>query len=422
MTQATTMHLASPLTLPNGTVLRNRIAKAAMSEVLAGTHDGTPTEALVNLYRRWAKSGAGLLLTGNVMVSHDARGELAQVVVEDERHLDMLRTWASAAQSEGAALFMQINHSGRQAPRSVTRDPVAPSAVAMKLGPFFKTPRALEDGEIRAIIRRFAVTARVAKLAGFAGVQIHAAHGYLVSQFLSPLSNMRDDEWGGDPERRMRFLLEIVRAIRAEVGPSFPIAVKLNSADFQRGGFGEEESMNVVRALEKEGIDLLEISGGNYESPAMMHGKKKASTKAREAFFLEYAEKVRALTKLPLLLTGGMRTAATMEKVIASGAVDMVGIGRPLTLEPDLPARLLDGRATAAREVDVRIGVSMLDALLQTMFSQEQLARMGRGLDPDLGISRLRVLFFGIIHGYFYNPFRTMRRPAPALSAPSEST
>ena len=395
-----------------------------MSEILGGTHDGTPTEALVRLYARWASSGAGLLLTGNVMVSHDSRGELGQVVVEDERHLDMLRAWARAAQREGAALFMQINHAGRQAPRSVTDDPVAPSAVPMKgTGPFFKTPRALDDAEIRSIIRRFAVTARIAKLAGFAGVEIHAAHGYLVSQFLSPLTNRRDDAWGGDAERRMRFLLEIVRAIRGEVGHGFPIGVKLNSADFQRGGFGEEESMGVVRALENEGIDLLEISGGNYESPAMVRSKRvKASTKAREAYFLEYAERVRGLTKLPLLLTGGMRTSATIEKVIASGAVDMIGLGRPMALEPDLPARLLDGRASAAQEVDVRLGLPVLDDLLQTMFSQVQIARMGQGLDPDLGYSRLRTLALGIFHGYVYNPFRffslTKRFFRPALAAP----
>src|SRR5688572_16910624 len=146
---STLPHAGAPLTLPNGTRLSNRIAKAAMSEILAGTHDGTPTEALVRLYSRWGSSGAGLLLTGNVMVSHDSRGELGQVVVEDERHLDMLRAWASAAQRDGAALFMQINHAGRQAPRSVTDEPVAPSAVPMNgTGPFFKTPRALEDAEI----------------------------------------------------------------------------------------------------------------------------------------------------------------------------------------------------------------------------------------------------------------------------------
>lgn len=411
------VHLAKPLPLPSGSALPNRIVKAAMSEVLAHRHSGTPTEELVRLYERWATSGAGMMLTGNVMIDVESRGELGQVVVEDERHLPILRRWADAAQAHGAKLWMQINHAGRQAPRSVTANAVGPSAVGMKgLTGLFATPRALDGGEVLDLVRRFATTARIAKEAGFSGVQIHAAHGYLVSQFLSPLTNLRDDAWGGDAERRMRFLREIVRAVRAEVGPSFPIGVKLNSADFQRGGFGEDESMGVVVALEKEGIDLLEISGGNYESPAMM-GSQRASTARREAYFLEYARKVRALVKTPLLLTGGMRTARVMESVVASGEVDAVGLGRPLSFEADLPARILRGEAGAI-EVEVKVGIRLLDDMLQAAFSQAQMARMARGLLPDLGISRWRVLAHAFA-GYFYNPFRSTK---PKALLPAGST
>jgi 2,4-dienoyl-CoA reductase-like NADH-dependent reductase (Old Yellow Enzyme family) len=411
------VHLARPLALPGGGALPNRIVKAAMSEVLAQRDTGAPTEALVQLYSRWASSGAGLLLTGNVMVSRDSRGEPGNVVIEDERDLALLKRWAAAAQEHGAQLWMQINHAGRQVPRSVTAHTVAPSAVAMKgVGGLFSRPRALEEGEIEAIVDRFAETARIAKLAGFAGVQIHAAHGYLISQFLSPLANLREDAWGGDAERRMRFLLEIVRATRAAVGPSFPIAVKLNSADFQRGGFGEDESMAVVEALAKEGIDLLEISGGNYESPAMMGSPKLAprkSTVAREAYFLEYARKARGLVAVPLLLTGGLRTARAMESVVADGEVDAVGLARPLAFEPDLPARLLAGTAAGARgDVEARVGIRLFDDLLQSLFSQAQMARLAAGLAPDANLSRWWVLLAGIVHGYLWSPFRSDPRPA----------
>lgn len=423
---ARSLHLARPLALPCGTSLPNRIVKAAMSEVLAARHSGVPTEALVRLYERWGRSGAGMLLTGNVMIDVASRGELGQVVVEDDRDLPLLERWAAAAQANGAQLWMQINHAGRQAPRSVTSSAVGPSPVVMKgLGSLFSTPRPLTHDEILGIVGQFARTAAVAKAAGFAGVQVHAAHGYLISQFLSPLTNLRDDAWGGDAERRMRLLLEVVRAVRAAVGPAFPVGVKLNSADFQRGGFGEDESTGVVVALQKERIDLLEISGGNYESPAMMGAgeAKRASTVKREAYFLDYARKVRALVTTPLLLTGGMRTAAVMESVVSSGEVDAVGMARPLTFEPDLATRILAGQATGARDVEVRVGIRLLDDMLQALFSQAQMARMARGREPDLDISRWLVIAHGLT-GYLYNPLVRSPRsprslPAPRAIAPS---
>ena len=196
----------------------------------------------------------------------------------------------------------------------------------------FAKPRALEAHEIEALIARFAAAAVVARDAGFAGVQIHAAHGYLISQFLSSRTNRRDDAWGGDAERRSRFLIEIVRAIRAAVGPAFPIGVKLNSADFQRGGFTIEEAMDVARALDAAGIDLLEVSGGNYESPAMtgsgeLPAEQRQSSREREAYFLDYARRIRAVVTTPILLTGGMRSRAVMDAALASGSVDVIGLG-----------------------------------------------------------------------------------------------
>jgi 2,4-dienoyl-CoA reductase-like NADH-dependent reductase (Old Yellow Enzyme family) len=383
--------LSRTLRLPSGAVLPNRIAKSAMSERL-GTRDGAPSEDILRLYERWAGGGAGLLVTGNVMIDRAAIGESGNVVVEDDRHLGALRAWARVARAGGAKVWMQINHPGRQVPRFLSREPVAPSAVGLE-GTYgmFARPRALGDAEIEVIVQRFALTAAVAEAAGFDGVQIHGAHGYLISQFLSARTNLRTDRWGGSPERRRRFLLEVVKAVRAAVRPGFVVALKLNSADFQRGGFSEEESMAVVEAL--EGIDLLEISGGTYEAAAMFAERKKAaSTRAREAFFLEYAEKVRSRVRGPLMVTGGFRTAGGMAAALASGAVDVVGLARPLAAEPDLPARLLAGAATEAAAIKLDTGVKKLDAVIQGGWYQMQLDRMGRGLAPDLGMSRVRAV------------------------------
>lgn len=377
--------LAEPLTLPNGSVLANRLAKAALSEGL-GRRDFTAGTRIRNLYRRWAHSGVGLSITGNVMVDRTAVGEPGNVVVEDRRHFDDLVEWATVAKSGGSAVWVQINHPGRQSPRTLSPRPVAPSAVALPgAGGMFAQPRVLSDAEIRDLVRRFAATARIVVDAGFDGVQIHGAHGYLISQFLSPLSNLRTDAWGGSPENRRRFVLEVYRAIRAEVGPAVPVGIKLNSADFQKGGFAEDESLEVVRALAAEGIDLLEISGGTYTSSAMLgvDDSLKESTRKREAYFLAYAERVRAeLPDLPLMLTGGFRTAEAMVDAVASGAVDLVGLGRPLAVQPDFPADLLAGRVSESVVRPRRSGIKLLDNLTELTYYSVQMWRMASGKEP----------------------------------------
>jgi 2,4-dienoyl-CoA reductase-like NADH-dependent reductase (Old Yellow Enzyme family) len=385
--------LSDPLDLPCGARLPNRIAKAAMSEQLAG-RDGAPTDGLARLYERWAAGGVGLLISGNVMLDPRRRGEAGNVVIEDDRHADALRRWASAATSHGAQFWMQINHPGRQAPRNMDPHPVAPSAVPMKIGGgAFAKPRALEPAEIEDIIARFTRTAAVAKQSGFTGVQIHAAHGYLISQFLSPLTNLRDDAWGGDAARRRRFLLEIVKAVRAAVGPELAVSVKLNSADFQRGGFDEDESMQVVRALDEAKLDLLEVSGGTYERAEMFDNGGRASTQQREAFFLEYAEKVRAIAKLPLMVTGGFRSRAGMDAALASGAVDVIGLARPLAVEPDLPNRLLADTSTRALSIRIHTPSKLLDSAIVGAWHQYQLQRMAHGEAPDPKLGRTRALW-----------------------------
>ncbi|UDY24021.1 NADH:flavin oxidoreductase/NADH oxidase family protein [Nocardioides sp. Kera G14] len=377
--------LAEPFELPNGFVIPNRLVKAALSEGL-GRKDFSPGSRIDNLYRRWADSGVGLSVTGNVMVDRHQTGEPGNVVVEDRRDLDDLERWAATAKAGGSKVWVQINHPGRQIPRTVGTHPVAPSAIALPgSAKLFATPRALSRGEVKDIIRRFATTAEIVVEAGFDGVQIHGAHGYLISQFLSPLSNRRTDDWGGTPEKRHRFVLEIVRAMRERVGAEVPVGIKLNSADFQKGGFSEDESIEVVHKLAEEGIDLLEISGGTYATSAMLgvDPSLKESTRKREAYFMAYAERVRAtLPELPLMLTGGFRTADGMVDALESGAIDLVGLGRPLCVDPDFPAEVLAGRTDESVVVPHRTGLRLLDNLTEITYYSVQLWRMGNGKEP----------------------------------------
>ena len=378
--------LASPFTLPNGTLLQNRIVKAAMSEAV-GTTDGRPTPGLSVLYSRWTAGGVGLNITGNVMIDRRALGEPNNVVVENESDLADLRLWANAGTQSGGQIWMQINHPGKQAPKGLNRETVAPSVVPLGDGSsvFFTVPRELTPPEIEDIIQRFGKTAAIAKKAGFTGVQLHGAHGYLISQFLSPHHNRRTDEWGGSAEKRRRFVLSIFKEVRRQVGDGFPVGIKLNSSDFQRGGFTEEESLDTIRALTQAGIDLVEISGGTYEAPVMTGVRKmKDSTQKREAYFLEFTEKLRSEIKAPLMLTGGFRSLSGMADAISSGAVDLVGLARPLAIDPELPRRLLSGQEALVPVHPISTGVKSLDrmGLLEITWYTRQLQRMASGENP----------------------------------------
>lgn len=388
-----TVNIGSPLRLNNGVDVKNRFFKSAMSEQQS-TKALLPHASLARLYRAWAQGGVGLIVTGNVMIAKDAMGEPRQVVLEKGVDLAPFRACAQAGTENGAHLWMQLNHPGKQIPKFLNKSPVAPSAIPLEKGleKIFNTPRALTESEIQDIIRRFADSAGLAKQAGFTGVQIHGAHGYLVSQFLSPRHNQRTDQWGGNAENRMRFVLEVYRAIRAEVGDGYPVSIKLNSADFMKDGFSEEDSMEVVKRLSAEGINLIEISGGTYESPEMMGEKakapKKASTQRREAYFLDYAEKVRAHTDVTLVVTGGFRSGTGMNEALGSGATDMIGIARPLAVYPDLANRYLNNPAYVVDIKRPTTGVKLLDmaSALDISWFEQQMHRIGHGktVNPEL--------------------------------------
>jgi 2,4-dienoyl-CoA reductase-like NADH-dependent reductase (Old Yellow Enzyme family) len=356
--------LNQPLRLPNGTVLRNRLAKAAMSEVL-GTYDNHATHTLVELYRRWANSGIGMLITGNVMIDRRALGEPGNVVIEDESDLVMLQQWAKAATEQGAAIWVQLNHPGKQSPKGLNSTNLSPSAIPFRadMASFFETPREATPAEIDEIIQRFGRSAAICKKAGFSGVQIHGAHGYLISQFLSPHHNQRTDAWGGSPENRRRFVMAVYEEIRRQVGKDFPVGIKLNSADFQKGGFTEDESPAMSGAVQQP---------------------QKTSTAVREAYFLAFAEKLRSTVQVPLMLTGGFRTLAGMNAALQTGALDVVGLARLLAIEPEAPKALLQGQECGQHVRPISTGIKAIDrmGLMEILWYSRQLKRIAGGGDP----------------------------------------
>ncbi len=273
--QSDTMSLdiQSPIQLPCGATIGNRLCKAALTEGLADAGNRA-TARHERLYRAWSEGGAGLVITGNVQVDRRYLERPGNVVIDLNGGIEELKRFAAAGTAHGNHLWMQINHPGRQTPTSVCRAPVAPSAIPLELpGAMYAAPREMTVHEIEDAVRRFGQVAAIARATGFTGVQVHGAHGYLISQFLSPLANRRTDHWGGELENRARFLRAVVRACRAAVGDDFPIGLKLNSSDFQQGGFSAEECLQVVRWLGEDGVDLLELSGGSYEQPSMMGAK-----------------------------------------------------------------------------------------------------------------------------------------------------
>lgn len=381
------------LTLPCGVVLKNRIAKSAMSENMA-SKNYLANKKFNQLYSTWSQGGTGLLISGNVMVDSRHLGEPHNVVIEKKSIKagggELLKQWAQAGTQNQTNVWIQLNHPGKQTPKFLTAEPVAPSSLSFSsnLSKMFNTPRALTDLEIEVIIERFIYAAIQVKESGFTGVQIHGAHGYLVSQFLSPIHNQRTDSWGGSLENRMRFVMHLYQGMRRELGADFPISIKLNSSDFQKGGFSEEDSLVVAQTLSEAGMDLIEISGGTYEAPVMTGARKqpvKESTQKREAYFLEYCEKVRNYVKTPIMLTGGFRTPYAAEKALETNACDVIGLARALTLNPNLSQQWLDGQDIKSEVRPLTTGFQFLDKIfpLEIIWYTQHIHQMGLGKKPQ---------------------------------------
>lgn len=347
----------------------------------------SPGVEFFNAYKTWADGGAGLLISGNVMVDSRHLGESYNVVIESGRdNQSALKNWARAVDGTPSKLWLQINHPGKQSPKFLNKVPVAPSAVPLAgaLASSFALPKELTVNEIHEIIERFGFAAKTAQACGFSGVQIHGAHGYLVSQFLSPHHNIRKDEFGGTLENRMRFVKEIYLKMRAVVGASFPIGIKINSADFSKGGFAHEEAVAVAQELSALGIDMIEISGGSYESPAMT-GAVKDSTRKREAYFIDYTKEIKKVVRCPLMVTGGFRSRAFIEEVIRNGEVDLVGMARPLTINPHLCKQLLRGEDVENQVRRPTSGFKKIDSMfpLDIIWFTDQIHRLGKNRPPN---------------------------------------
>lgn len=426
--------LGESLTLPCGAVVPNRILKSAMTEGLADDHDRA-TEGHVNLYRQWSEGGTGIVVTGNVMIDRRFLERPGNVVIDGNGGETQLAAWAKAGTVAGNHLWMQISHPGRQVQKMTAAQPHAPSEVQVELFGLFGKPKAMDEADIEQALSGYARVAKVAKDAGFTGVQIHAAHGYLISEYLSPIANKRTDQWGGSIENRARFLLEAVRRTREQVGSEYPIAVKLNSSDFQKNGFTLEECKQVASWLSDAGVDLLEISGGSYETPKLMgvesdmdenNQKITESTRKREAYFLEYAREIRSAVKMPLCVTGGFRSREVMEQALADGELDVVGLARPLCTETDISARLISGQADACEthEQHLKIGNGYFgpqssSRFIKTMNFQAlvtwyywQILKLANNDAPDRGITALRSLL-----KHFWTEFKIGRARKKVMKA-----
>lgn len=406
--------LKDNLTLPCGVQIKNRICKAAMTERIA-LSDNYTNQRHLNLYKKWAEGDIGILLTGNVQVDKNHLEGPANVCIEEETYVEqlpLLRKWAEEGTKDNTHLWMQISHAGRQTPGEINLSPKAPSSVQLKIpGRNYGVPSALTTEEIQEIIKKFTFVAKIARETGFTGIQIHSAHGYLLSEFLSPDINLREDEWGGTVENRSRIHVEIIKNIRREVGEDFPISVKMNSADFQKGGFSPDDSIQVAKIIEAAGVDNIEISGGTYEQPRLLgldnvsinpdrSEVRKESTIAREAYFLEYAEKIKKNIQIPLMVTGGFRTKQGMESAVKSGACEIVGVGRPLCANPYAIKEMFDGKIEQLPifEKTLSLGpwilspsspfrlIQALNAFGAQAWFYQQIKRMGNNKLPDLNL------------------------------------
>ncbi|MEO0922171.1 MAG: NADH:flavin oxidoreductase/NADH oxidase family protein [Pseudomonadota bacterium] len=321
--------LYEPLELPCGAILVNRLAKAAMSDSL-GDGEGNPSKEQMRLYERWAEGGIALSIIGEVQGSPDFAEKPGNLVLADGSDIGAFRSLATRGRGQNTQLWLQLGHAGAMTFPPIGT-PKGPSAIDI---PGLKSA-ALSSSEIAAIPDAFARTAQLGRDLGFGGVEVHAAHGFLLSQFLSPLFNTRGDAYGGSIANRMRLLLEVIEAVRHAVGPNFPVGVKLNATDQLDGGLVPEDALDVVQALDDTSVDLIDISGGTY-----FPGAASASDAVgKGVYFLEFARAARHRTRIPLMVTGGFKKREQAIDALATGGADVIGLARSLALDPNLPRR-----------------------------------------------------------------------------------
>lgn len=392
--------LTESLTLPCGAVIQNRLAKAAMTERLAGA-DHNPNEHHYHLYALWSESKPGLMITGNIMVDRLNLESAGNIVVEDRRAMIQLKNWSEVAKKHGSHFWGQINCAGRQTTRFVNGKPIAPSPIRLKgkLG-FFAKPRQMSKNDILEYIDRYGNTAEILKEAGFTGIQIHAAHGYLISQFLSPRTNKRKDEFGGDIAGRAKFLYEIYKSIRSKVGEDFPVAVKINSSDYTKGGFSEEDCISVIRELSSMGIDLIEVSGGTYDNLAFLSGTQ--STKEKNGpYFAEFAKLLEDNFPTPIMLTGGIHDNTNAKSILEQKYADMVGLARPFLIESDLGKNFMNEETFSVSSPPLPQSSGPFSWMLEGGFYSKYLINMATKKKPPFNLTAGGAIRHILFHEFF---------------------
>ncbi len=331
----------------NGMVLKNRLVRSATWEGMCAD-DGCPTPKLISCYRDLARGGVGLIISGFAFVRPEGKQLPGKMGIHTDDFAEAYQALTAAVHAADGKIAIQLVHAGGQAGHAVAGcQPLAPSAV--QVAQFTETPAELTKDEIDAIVAAFAAGARRAQAWGCDAVQLHGAHGYLINQFLSPLTNRRSDGYGGGIENRCRFLREVYQAVRRAVGDDFPVMIKLNASDNLEGGLEIEEAVAAARMLDSVGIDAIEVSAGTPASGERSPARMKINAPEKEAYHLALAGRIKAAVQCPVMVVGGFRSRDVAERAVAENGLDYVALSRPLIREPDLPARWQAGRRDAAR-------------------------------------------------------------------------
>lgn len=390
--EANASKLGQPLKFEfSGKTAPNRFLKAAMTERLSSWDPkdlpkrGIPSENLINVYRRWGEGGLGLILTGNIMIEYDQLEAPGNPIIPPDApfsgdRFEAFKKMAEVSKAHGSLIVGQVSHPGRQTEQRLQPDPMSASDIQLEgevMGMHFAKPHAATEKEIQQLIHSFVHSAEFLHKAGYDGIELHGAHGYLLAQFLSKTTNKRTDQYGGDLKGRSKIILDIAKAIREKLPlqSGFMVGIKINSVEFQEGGFGADEAKQLVELLEGAEFDFVELSGGTYQSLAFQH--KRESTKKRESFFLEFAEQiVPGLKKTKTYVTGGFKTVGAMVKALDT--VDGCGLARPVTQEFHLCKDILDGRVTGA--IDQKIDQQNFG--LTNVAAGTQIRQVGKDQEP----------------------------------------
>jgi len=331
----------------NGMTLTNRFVRSATWEGMCET-DGRPTLKLASCYRDLAAGDVGLIITGYAFVRPDGKQIPGKMGIYTDDFAAEMRSLTQAVHNESGKICMQLVHSGGQTTaKAAGRRPLAPSAV--KVEQFPEEPEAMSKEDIDEIVAAFGDGARRAKKYGFDAVQIHAAHGYLINQFLSPLTNRRTDGYGGSVENRCRFLLEVYRRVRSEVGPDFPVFVKLNGSDNLQGGLDISDAIHAARLLDIEKIDAIEVSGGTSASGERGPVRTRIDKPVSEAYNLALALEIKQAVRCPIMAVGGFRSLEVINKAVIENGTDYISLSRPFIREPRLIKRWKEGDLSPAR-------------------------------------------------------------------------